>query len=137
MDCDDGDACTNDVCEPAIGCVHPPLAPPANATCTADNVREVLDEITCTGRCRCELERRLAKVEGKVAGAVGAARERRCTRRLKRARRIAGKLGHKIARQVEAGCVEPQTLGAELRDEIAAMAERLDALISSDLCLRP
>jgi hypothetical protein len=84
LDCDDGDFCTDDSCDPAAGCRHVAVTGVRLRRCRVDELRALLSTLPGGGaRLRRRLARRLDRVDAWLARAAAAARH---PRRVKRAR---------------------------------------------------
>jgi hypothetical protein len=162
LDCDDGNVCTHDGCDPATGCANTPLiaaevpecsAPDAcsiatcdpalgcsitdvagfdSITCRLDTLRALLDDPAIDAKARRVLQKRLGKVDKKVASAA-AGDEAGKTKKVRRGLTKSGKLLGKMRRKVEkfAGSRVPLANAAAITGDIDDAVARIEALRSA------
>ena len=161
LDCDDANPCTQDACDPTAGCTNTPLTaaevPECTApdgcsvatcdpvtgcsitavggfdrvTCRLDTLRALLDDPGVDAKARRNLEKRLGKVDQKIAQAA-AGDEAGKTKKVRRGLTKGGKLLGKMRRKVEkfAGTKLPLDSAAALTSDIDDATTRIGTLRS-------
>jgi len=130
-DCDDGDECTIDRCDPARGCLHEarPSTEPAAVECGLRNVRTML------ALPPPRVTRQMEKMERLIAAAADAPRPAACRRKLRAAVRSVRALQRLLAR-LTAEQIAPGHTPFDLAREAIGLGERVDAL-AAGLCSGP
>jgi hypothetical protein len=162
LDCDDGNVCTQDACDAATGCVNTPLpaaqvpectAPDAcsvatcdpglgclitgvegfdSVTCRLDTLRALLEAPEIDDKARRTLQKRLGKVDKKVASAAAGEAAGKA-KKVRRGLIKSGKLLGKMRRKVEkfAGSRVPLANAAAITGDIDDAVARIEALRSA------
>jgi hypothetical protein len=86
IQCNDGDFCTDDLCDPHQGCVYPQVTGIRRTTCRVDEMRALLRDVPSSGGMGRRLGRRLDAVEAALAKAQAATRPAQQRRQLRKAR---------------------------------------------------
>jgi hypothetical protein len=138
--CDDGDACTDDVCE-TVGCTYTalPTDEPAGVACSADNASSLLSAPPapeCIGRCANILDQKLRKIGELIMEAPTATNRDRCMRDLRSASRAAAALQRRVARLVRRGRLDPEERAQRLLKAVAELAEGSKRLVTTHFCSR-
>jgi len=132
-DCVDADACTVDACGPGGLCVDDVLDHVGGVLCHVDNIRRMVPDAVCTGRC-CRYQGRLQKLERRYQKAMESPKWRRCKRGLRRGRRHSRKLERKITRQARRGCIAPESMSAKLAAESTALNAAAEQIQPANEC---
>ncbi len=142
--CDDGNACTDDACDPRNGvCTHlePPATTSASVVCAVDNLRALLanPQPQCTGRCKCSFTARLDAVTAKLDAATPATTAKKCRRAVTAARKRAARLQRSIAKLARPKCGSDtgvRGVQAALDAAAADLVARATALAPDTFCAR-
>ena len=132
LSCDDGDACTDDTCDPSAGCIHTerPATEPAGVTCDLDNLRALLGmspQPACSRRCSRMLITLLEKIGRLVQGDGSRSRKQHC-QRLRAAVDNAGTLEHLVRRANKRHHIVPPERGQRLLSEATRLDGRMRLL---------
>jgi hypothetical protein len=138
--CDDGDACTQDGCDPAGRCTHQTLDPtaPAGVACVADNLAALLGvppQPLCAPDCRCDIAPLVARVKTFIEEAGQTTTRGHCRRALTDARRRAQRLREKL-RHLARHCLAPTDRATRLVADATRLVEGIKTLAHSDFCAR-
>src|SRR5262249_49646438 len=108
--CNDGNFCTDDLCDPQQGCVYPQVTGIRRTTCRIDELRALLQDVPTNVGMGRRLGRLLDTVEAALSKAQAAARPARQRQQLRKARgALKGFLGAiRRGRRVLGGTLERQ-----------------------------
>ena len=139
--CDDGDACTDDGCEPPAGtCSHAPRAAtePAGVQCAVDTVRGAIGTASaqCTGRCHCDLGPALAHLALPLQAIVQSPRASACRQAVRHVTQRAAAFRKRVHRLSTRGCLAPPAGAGALLDAVDELAARAGTRARSDVCTR-
>jgi hypothetical protein len=125
LDCNDGDFCTDDSCDPAAGCRHAAVTGLRQSSCRVEELRALLATLPGGGgRLGGRLARRLDRVEASLARAEAAAGRRRTVKRaLRKARALLrGFIGAVRSKRRALGGATQRRLTRSAKTAIASLA---------------
>jgi hypothetical protein len=117
VQCNDGNSCTDDLCDPQQGCVYPPVTGIRRTSCRIDEMRALLQSVPTDGTA---MERRLAR---RLDGAEAALAKLQAATQPKQIRRLRKKA--RVVLQGFLGAVRRgrQVLGANLERQLERSAK--------------
>jgi len=114
-----------------------PGGSPEDVECAITTIEATLaraPQPQCTARCNCSLASPLARVSTLIAGARGATKAAKCTRKLDHARQASNALRKRVTSLVKRHCIASPDLGSVLRQQTAELSKQTTALFESRFC---
>ena len=140
IDCDDGNACTLDGCDPAAGCRHTSIAAtgPEGVRCAIDNVRALLGSpaAQCSGRCRCNLSPDLDRLVAPLGARLQVGRPAACRKSIRFVKSHTAALAARVRRLSARGCLASSGGPGQLLPAVADLADRATRLARSGYCAK-
>jgi len=138
-DCDDdGDNCTDEVCDDDGECQHPPVPVDEQASCVIDNIRDIESEppaLACAGACRCaSLGPLLDRADGLIEASLDANTVAGCRHLLHAVRRTARRLRRRVNRLATLGCLAPVDRTTRIDDQLTNLIQRVPGLVAQGYC---
>jgi hypothetical protein len=122
IDCDDGEACTEDGCDPIVGCVHAPHGGLEGVTCHSLQLGVLVDALgTEVGKLARRMDRKVDCASRRLAAAGRAAAGSAAQKRhAKKARKCLKQLMQRVSRS-RLSVTQRERLGGEAEAAIAAL----------------